>query len=89
MPPVWVGAIRHSSVRSAGAMSPAQVARLATFHTTLDEVGEVATAAGVKTLVLSHLGPPDPELVTDAMWRAGAQATFAGEVVVGRDLLEI
>ena len=49
----------------------------------------MATAAGVKTLVLSHLAPADPELVTDAMWRAGAQATFAGEVVVGTDLLEI
>jgi ribonuclease BN (tRNA processing enzyme) len=86
---VLVHEVIHPAAMSAGAMSPAQVARLATFHTTLDEVGEVATAAGVKTLVLSHLGPPDPQLVTDAMWRAGAQATFTGEVVVGSDLLEI
>jgi ribonuclease BN (tRNA processing enzyme) len=58
-------------------------------HTSAEDCGRVAAAAGVKTLVLSHFVPPDDPLVTEDMWRDAAARHFRGEIVVGRDLLEI
>jgi ribonuclease BN (tRNA processing enzyme) len=58
-------------------------------HTTAEDCGRVAAAAGVKTLVLSHFVPPDDPLTTDQMWIAAARAHFNGRVVLGRDLMEI
>ena len=49
----------------------------------------VAEAAGVKTLVLSHFVPPDDPNITDQMWLDSARSTFKGQIIVGRDLLEI
>ena len=57
-------------------------------HTTTEDVGLVAARAGVKKLVLSHLVPADPA-ITDDMWLAGVRRNFAGEAVVGRDLMEV
>jgi ribonuclease BN (tRNA processing enzyme) len=58
-------------------------------HTTAEDAGRVAQAAGVKTLVLSHLVPPDDPAVTDQMWIDAARVHFQGSVIVGKDLLEI
>ena len=58
-------------------------------HTTAEDAGRVAQAAGVKTLVLSHLVPPEDPEVTDQMWIDAASANFHGRVVVGKDLLEL
>ena len=58
-------------------------------HTSVEDAGRVAQAAGVKTLVLSHLVPADDPEVTDQMWLDGARSTFKGQVIVGRDLLEV
>ena len=58
-------------------------------HTTAEDAGRVAQAAGVKTLVLSHLIPPEDPEVTDQMWIDAASANFRGRVVVGKDLLEL
>jgi ribonuclease BN (tRNA processing enzyme) len=49
----------------------------------------VARAAGVKKLVLSHLIPADDPAVTEQTWLEGARTHFSGEVIVGRDLLEL
>lgn len=57
-------------------------------HTSVDEVGEVAAAAGVGTLVLSHFVPGGTS-VPDDVWASRAKQTFDGQVIVGRDLLEI
>lgn len=58
-------------------------------HTTTEEIGRVATAAGVKTVVLSHLIPGDIPAVPDEKWIEGVRKHFAGPVIVGRDLMEI
>ncbi|MBA3948530.1 MAG: MBL fold metallo-hydrolase [Acidobacteria bacterium] len=58
-------------------------------HTSVEDAGRVAQAAGVKTLVLSHFVPSDDTSITDAMWAGAAAAHFSGRVVVGKDLLEI
>lgn len=58
-------------------------------HTSAEDAGRVAQAAGVGTLVLSHLVPPDDPEVTEQMWIDAAGAHFGGKVIVGKDLLEI
>jgi ribonuclease BN (tRNA processing enzyme) len=58
-------------------------------HTPVEDAGKVAAAAGVKTLVLSHLVPADDPSVTEQMWLDAAHAHFGGEVILGKDLLEI
>ncbi|MGH8130381.1 MAG: MBL fold metallo-hydrolase [Steroidobacteraceae bacterium] len=58
-------------------------------HTSTEDCGKVAAAAGVKTLVLSHFVPPDDPLVTEQMWRDAARRHYRGEIIVGRDLMEI
>jgi ribonuclease BN (tRNA processing enzyme) len=67
-----------------------QVARLREHliaaHTTTEEVGKIAAAAGVGTLVLNHFVPGDDPAITDEMWCAGPRKNFAGAVIAGRDL---
>ncbi len=58
-------------------------------HTTAEDAGRVAQAAGVKTLVLSHLVPAEDPAVTDQMWIDAARTRFGGRIIVGKDLLEI
>ena len=58
-------------------------------HTTADQVGRVAAAARVKTLVLSHLVPAEDPDVPDEEWVAPIRNHYSGRVIVGRDLMEI
>jgi ribonuclease BN (tRNA processing enzyme) len=62
---------------------------IVSHHTSVEDAGRVAAAAGVKTLVLAHLIPADDPEVTEQMWLDGARSTFKGRILVGRDLLEI
>jgi ribonuclease BN (tRNA processing enzyme) len=58
-------------------------------HTSAEDCGRVAQAAGVKTLVLSHFVPTDDPAVTEQMWLDAALAHFRGRVIVGKDLMEL
>jgi len=58
-------------------------------HTPVEEVGQVAAAAGVKTLVLSHLVPAEDDRLTDQMWVDLASLHFKGQIIVAKDLMEI
>lgn len=58
-------------------------------HTTAEDAGRVAQAAGVKTLVLSHLVPADDPTVTDQMWIDAARVHFRGTVIVGKDPMQL
>lgn len=71
------------------ANAPTMREHLMASHTVVEDVGKVAAAAGVKTLVLSHLVPADDASITDAMWTTGVRKHFSGRIVVGRDLMEI
>lgn len=62
---------------------------IVSHHTSAEDAGRVAQAAGVKTLVLSHLVPPEDPQVTEQMWIEAASAHFKGRIIVGKDLLEI
>jgi ribonuclease BN (tRNA processing enzyme) len=61
---------------------------LLTSHTPLSAVGKIAAEADVRRLVLTHFVPGDDAL-PDEYWTAGAASAFAGEVVVGSDLLQL
>lgn len=61
---------------------------LMTSHTPLSQVGRVAAEAGARRLVLTHFIPGDDEL-PDEEWRTAVAPTFDGEVIVGRDLMEL
>jgi ribonuclease BN (tRNA processing enzyme) len=71
------------------ANAPGLLEHIVRSHTTVEDAARLASEAGVKTLVLSHLVPSDDPLVTEADWLSAAKRHFAGEVVVARDLLEI
>jgi ribonuclease BN (tRNA processing enzyme) len=58
-------------------------------HTSVEDCGRMAAAAGVKTLVLSHIVPKDDPTITDQMWIDAARAHFKGQIIVARDLMEI
>ena len=61
---------------------------LLTSHTPLRRVGAIAAEADVARLVLTHFIPGDDDLPDDH-WIKGAGADFDGEIIVGRDLLEL
>jgi ribonuclease BN (tRNA processing enzyme) len=54
-------------------------------HTSIDEVGSVATDCGVKTLVLNHIVPGN----TPTEHLLQAQGTFPGTLIIGEDLMQI
>jgi ribonuclease BN (tRNA processing enzyme) len=69
--------------------APALRKVLIDYHTTTEQLGHVAAQAGVRTLVLTHFVPGDDPSITDAMWVEGVRKSFAGKIVVGRDLMTI
>jgi len=58
-------------------------------HTTCEEVGRVATEAGVKTLVLSHFVPGGYPFLKDEVWADAVRPHFTGNLIVAHDLQEI
>jgi ribonuclease BN (tRNA processing enzyme) len=55
---------------------------LKSSHTSAEQVGEVAAAASVKHVVLSHYEPTD---LPDAEWLAAIGKHYSGKITVGRD----
>ena len=58
-------------------------------HIVTEDLGKLAAEAGVKKLVMTHLVPGDDPTITDEMWIGGVRKSYGGEIVVGRDLMEI
>ena len=58
-------------------------------HIVTEDLGRLAAEAGVKKLVMTHLVPGDDPTITDEMWIEGVRKNYGGEIVVGRDLMEI
>ena len=74
-----------------GAPQPPDVVRhILASHTDAPDVGRVAAAAGVRTLVLTHFVPTEgPGAPSAKQWIAGVRRHFTGKVVVGTDLMEL
>ena len=58
-------------------------------HTFGDDVGQIATAAGVGHLVVQHFTPGDDDLTGPAEFEALVRQTWNGKMTVGHDLAEI
>lgn len=58
-------------------------------HSTAEQVGRIATEAGVKTLVLSHFVPGGSPFLKDEIWFDAVRPHFSGNLIIGRDLLEL
>lgn len=84
---LYVPAIDRLAARVANAAALKR--SILSHHTPVEDAGRVAQAAGVKRLVLSHFVPADDPTVTDQMWIDAARVHFRGEVILGKDLLEI
>ncbi len=65
------------------------MAHLKASHTLAADVGRIATEAGVKKLVLSHFVPVPFAGMSDQTWADAVRETYTGELVVGKDLMEI
>jgi ribonuclease BN (tRNA processing enzyme) len=66
----------------------AYMAHMKADHSSVEDVGRIAQAAGVKTLVLSHL-VPGIDGIPDETWREAAAKHFQGSIIVARDLMVI
>jgi ribonuclease BN (tRNA processing enzyme) len=64
------------------------MAHMKADHTPSEDVGRIAQAAGVKTLVLSHLTPAI-DSISDDTWREPVAKFFKGEIIVGKDLMVV
>ena len=62
---------------------------LVRHHTSTEDVGRVAAAAGVGRLVLTHLVPADDPSLTAEMWLEGVRKHYTGPIRLGEDLLEL
>ena len=58
-------------------------------HTTTEDVGRIAAAAGVKVLALSHFVPGDDPQVTDDDWTEGVKKHYSGRIIVAKDLMQL
>ena len=52
-------------------------------------MGRIATRGGREDLVLTHFVPGGAPYIKDEVWREAVRPHFSGNIVVGRDLLEI
>ncbi|WP_320534169.1 MBL fold metallo-hydrolase [Robbsia andropogonis] len=66
--------------------APTLLDHLLKSHTSTEQVGKIAAAAGVKTLVLSHFVPGGDPAITDDMWAVDVRKHFDGQIIVGHDL---
>ncbi len=64
-------------------------ASILSHHTLAEDVGRIAKSAGVKNLVLNHFIPPDAQSLTEQDWINAVRKTFPGNVIVGKDLLQL
>lgn len=74
-----------SRLRGQDVDSDPLLTHLRASHTTTEQVAQVAEAAGVSKLVLTHLIPSNPLLVSDLVWKAKCSAGYGGSVHVGND----
>jgi len=58
-------------------------------HTSAENVGRIASTANVKNLILTHFVPSDDKSLTDQIWLNAVRNNFSGNIIVGRDLLQL
>ncbi|NMK46290.1 MBL fold metallo-hydrolase [Achromobacter sp. Bel] len=72
-----------------GANASTLLKHLKASHTLAEDVGRIAAKAKVKNLVLTHFVPFDDPEITDEHWMSAVRKHYNGNIIIGRDLLEI
>ena len=67
-------------------MSEQTVNNIKDYHTSPEDVGKVASKAGVKKLVLTHFVPP---VFDEEQLKRRIAEYFSGEIIVGSDLMSL
>lgn len=65
------------------------IASIKSHHTSAEDVGRIASAAGIKNLILNHFVPPDDQSLTAQMWIDAVRTNFSGNIIVGKDLAQL
>jgi ribonuclease BN (tRNA processing enzyme) len=58
-------------------------------HTSAENVGRIANSANTRNLVLTHFVPSDDKSLAEEVWLNAVKTTFSGNIIVGRDLLQL
>ena len=69
--------------------APTLKASIMSHHTLAEDVGRIAAAANVRTLVLNHFVPADDNSLTPQAWIDAVRTNFRGNIVVGKDMLKL
>jgi ribonuclease BN (tRNA processing enzyme) len=80
--------IRRASPNMPAAAMALLETHLRTHHLTPEELGDLASAAEVKAVVITHLSAPDLTGARELDYLARLRSRFAGPAIVGRDLEE-
>ncbi len=70
-------------------LDPSLLQHLLRSHTDVRDLGPLAEQAQVDRLVLTHLVPADPKLMSDGQWKRNAKKGYSGQVFVGDDLMSL
>ncbi|SEQ90644.1 ribonuclease Z [Solimonas aquatica] len=77
------------AVQRAAALGQARTAKLAhdvgDYHTTPLQAAQLAQAAGVKELVLTHIFPPLPNALARHLFLEGTREVYSGKLLLGED----
>lgn len=84
---MYVPAVEEMMKRRSNASKLKQ--SILSHHTSTEDVGKIASAAKVKMLVLNHFVPSDDKSLTEQIWMNAVRTTFSGNIVVGKDLLQL
>ena len=57
-------------------------------HVTPEDIGRMATAAGVKTVVMTHLTPSVDPKDDFQRYADGAKKFFSGSILLAKDLMQ-
>ncbi len=69
--------------------APKLKASILSHHTLAEDVGKIAAQAKTKTLVLNHFVPADDKSITDKMWIDAVRKNYSGNIIVGKDMLQL
>lgn len=64
-------------------------ASILSHHTSAEDVGKIGQQANVKNLIVNHFVPPDDKTLTDLVWVNAIKRNFHGNIIVGKDLLQL
>ncbi|MEU6750463.1 MBL fold metallo-hydrolase [Spirillospora sp. NPDC046719] len=81
----------HREAVAAIGYPPAVVEHIGTVHTEVGDLGAVGAEAEARHVVISHISPADPNVLSDAAWQRAAdqsarKARYRGRIGLGNDL---